>query len=114
MSKQPIEVTVSNRTVIRVIALIIATIFLLRFIENVGHALELIFLSFFLSLALNPVVSWIRRNLHLKSRVTATAIAYLTVIIILGSIIALVVPPLVRQTVDFVSEVPHTVRSLMD
>ena len=41
------EVTVSNRTIVRLLLLGLATIFLLRFIHNVGHSLELIFIAFF-------------------------------------------------------------------
>jgi predicted PurR-regulated permease PerM len=111
---KPTEVSISNRTVIRVILLVVATLFLIRFVSNVSHVLELIFLSFFLSLALNPVVSWFARSLKLKSRVAATAISYLTVLLILGTVISIVFPPLVRQTVDFIQTAPQTISSLND
>jgi predicted PurR-regulated permease PerM len=114
MEPKVTEVTVSNRTVVRVILLIVLTFFGLRFLSNVGHVLSLLFMAFFLSLALNPFVSWFVRKLHLKSRISGTAIAYLSVLIVLGGIIALVFPPLIRQTVDFVSDAPQTIRSLND
>jgi predicted PurR-regulated permease PerM len=107
-----VEVTVSNRTVIRVIALIVLTLLAFRFLSNVGNVLQLLFIAFFLALALNPAVGWIARKLKLKSRAAATGIAYLAVVAVLSLFISYVVPPLVRQTVDFVSNVPHTVESL--
>jgi predicted PurR-regulated permease PerM len=111
---KPTEVTISNRTVVRVIVLIVLTILGLRVLNNISHVLSLIFIAFFLGLALNPFVSWFVRKLHLKSRVTATAIAYLSVLAVLGTMIAIVFPPLIRQTVDFISDAPQTVRSLND
>lgn len=110
--KSPQEVTVSNRTVVRLIMLIVATIFAIRFAISVASVLVLIGISFFLALALNPAVSWIVRKLHLKSRAIATGIAYMVVIFVLGSLISYVVPTLVRQTVEFISDIPSTIDSL--
>lgn len=110
--RHPTEVTVSNRTVVRLILLTLATIVGIRFALSVTNVLVLIFIAFFLALALNPGVSWIARKLRLKSRVTATGIAYLAVIAVLGAMITYVVPPLGRQTVDFVQDIPRTIDSL--
>ncbi|MBA3758699.1 AI-2E family transporter [Candidatus Saccharibacteria bacterium] len=111
-SKYPNEVTVSNRTVVRIILLTIATFLAIRFTSNVANVLVLIFVAFFLALALNPAVGWIARKLQLKSRAAATGIAYLLVLIVLGAFLAYVVPPLVRQTVDFVADAPQTIDNL--
>lgn len=110
--RHPLEVTVSNRTVVRLILLTLVTILGIRFALNVANVLQLIFISFFLALALNPAVSWIAHNLRIKSRAAATGIAYLLVVVILGLFVAYVVPPLVRQTVDFVTDAPETIHSL--
>lgn len=106
------EVTISNRTVVRIILLIVATIIGIRFAGSISNVLVLIFVSFFLALALNPAVSWIARKMGLKSRVTATGIAYLAVIAVIGVFLTYVVPPLVRQTVEFVNDMPETIESL--
>lgn len=109
-----IKVTVSNRTIIRVLLIIIGSFLLLRFVSNAQHALELIFVAFFLSLALNPTVSWIARHLKSKSRVLATGAAYLLVVIVLVGFFSFIVPPLVSQTVDFVKTLPQTLASVKD
>ena len=108
------ELTVSNKTVIRVVLLIAISLLLFRFMMNVSHVLQLIFFAFFLSLALNPAISWIARKLNLKRRVTATGIAYLLVILIITSLSSLIVPSLIRQTYDFVIDAPQTIASLKD
>ncbi len=96
----------------KVILLIIATLFALRFLNMIADVLVLIATAFFLAIALNPAVSWISRRLRKGNRVLATGIAYLIVIAFLIAFFSLVIPPLVRQTVDFVSEIPATLREL--
>lgn len=109
-NKGSINITINNRTIIRVIILAVATLFVLKFIDKVSGPLILIFVSFFLALALNPVVSWIAFRLKSKSRVRATAAAYLLVIAIIVSFAATVIPPLVNQTTQFISDVPTTLQ----
>src|SRR5579864_7057305 len=104
-----VSVSLTNRTIVRTILWISATIILFHFFHKVGHILTLIFSAFFLALALNPIVSWMSRRLRLGSRVTATAAAYVVVIAVLVSFFALVTPPLIRQTRDFIKEVPQLV-----
>jgi predicted PurR-regulated permease PerM len=111
MSSQNVTVTVTNRTILRTILWIVATILVYRFVGRISHGLTLIFASFFLAMALNPVVSWMSRRLKIASRVRATALAYLTVIAIISLFLVLVIPPLVRQTRTFVSSVPSTVQN---
>ncbi len=114
MNKSKVEVTVSNRTIVRVILIVVATFLGIRFVMNISHALTLIFSAFFLALALNPAVSWISKKLRIKSRAAATGIAYLSVLVFLIAFLAAVVPPLVRQTSDFISDLPNTIESVQD
>lgn len=104
-------VSVDNATIIRAIALVVVAIFALQFFHSIVQPLTAIFIAFFLALALNPAVSWIARHLKDKSRVRATGAAYILVITILVGFIALVVPPLVRQTSDFIQNVPDTIQT---
>src|SRR3569833_165646 len=106
---QRVVVTLSNRTILRVIIWMIGVIVLFQFFDRVGGILTLIFSAFFFALILNPVVSFLSRRLKIESRDRATAAAYVLVIAILVGFFALVTPPLVRQTRDFVKEVPSLV-----
>lgn len=107
-----VSVTVSNRTVLRVIALIIIAYIAVKFVIKVDHILELIFISLFLSIAMNPAVTWLARNLKIKSRSIATSIAYLIVVVITVGFFILVIPPLVHQSEIFVSNLPKNINSL--
>ncbi len=105
-----IIINIDSVTVIRVLALVVASLLVLGFLENVVQPLTLIFMAFFLALALNPAVSTIADKLKSKSRMRATGVAYLIVLAFLAAFIAFVIPPLVNQTVDFIKEVPGTIQ----
>jgi predicted PurR-regulated permease PerM len=108
-----VEITISNRTVLRVVMVVFSAILFLAAVKQASHALILIFTAFFLALALNAPVQWIARHLpgNLRGkRSVATAISFLMVIIFLGAFIASIVPPLVRQTQGFIDAAPQLIQ----
>lgn len=110
-----VEITISNRTVFKVIALVIAAGLLLAAVQKASHALILIFTSLFLALALNAPVHWIAEHLPGKrrgSRTLGTAISFLLVVLFLAGFLASIVPPLVRQTDNFIHSAPQLVNDL--
>ncbi|HEX9153394.1 MAG TPA: AI-2E family transporter, partial [Candidatus Saccharimonadales bacterium] len=110
-------ISVSNRTVIRVLLLVVVTMLGLAAIRQASHALILIFTAFFLALALNAPVHWISQRIPGKrrgSRVVATAISFAIVIVALSGFLASVVPPLVRQTNSFIAAAPGIIRDSKD
>jgi predicted PurR-regulated permease PerM len=114
---ESVDVTVSNRTVIRVLLLVIAGVLVLAAVHQARHALILIFTGFFLSLALNGPVHWIAGRLPGKrkgSRAMATAISFILVIALLFGFLASIVPPLVRQTTNFINAAPSLVQQTQD
>ena len=114
MEHHKVTVNVTNRTIVRAILWVVAAIIIYKFVGRIGHELILIFIAFFLALALNPVVSWIGRHLRIRSRGLATAVAYLIVIVAMAAFFAAVTPPLVRQTRTFISSVPQTIENFQN
>lgn len=112
--KADTTISISTETIVKSIALAVLSIVLLRLIGNITHQLTLIGVAAFLALALNPAVTWLTRRLKSRSRPLATGVAYLTVLTLLSGFLFLVVPPLVRQTTDFIQDVPQTIRDLED
>ena len=111
----PLEVTVSNATLFRVAVFVAASFVTYILFRRARHALILIFISFFLTIALNSPVHFIARHLPGKlrgSRVLATSLSYLIVLIVLGAFLASVIPPLVKQTGTFIHEAPHLVNEV--
>lgn len=113
-TQKKVEVTISNRTVLRVIAIVLLTLLAVKFFNNIAQPLTLIFTSFFLAIALNPAVSMISKHLKIKSRAFAVGIAYTTVLVILIAFISAIVPQLFSQTRDFIETLPNTISSLND
>lgn len=93
----------------RIVIIVVLTFLGIMFLGQIAQALILIFLSFFLAVALNPAVSWISKKLRSKSRVRATGVAYVIVLALITGFLILVVPPLMRQTNDFVQTLPDTI-----
>lgn len=111
------EITVSNRTVIRVLALVMASYIFLSAIKTATHALTLIFIAFFLALALNGPVHWLAIRLPGKrrgNRSLATGLSFFVVLALLIGFIASIVPPLVRQTSSFLNAAPGLVKDARD
>lgn len=106
-----VTVNVTNRTIIRTILWVLVAVVLYKFVGRVSHILTIIFASAFLAMALNPVVNSIARFLKIESRIKATSVTYLTVVLLLVGFFALITPPLVRQTRDFIKDVPTIVEN---
>lgn len=107
------ELVISTQTFVKVIMLIVGTVLLLGVLRLTANALLILFIAFFLALALNAPVSWLARHFPGKakgSRVWATSVAFLVVILLLGGFIASLVPPLVRQTQNLIDAAPGLVQ----
>ena len=113
MAKVPkTEMTVSNKTVFRVLGMVFFSLLLLAALQKAAHAISLIFTAFFLALALNAPVHWIAQHLPGKqrgSRTMGTAISFLIVVAFMAGFLASLVPPLVRQTNNFIQAAPNLI-----
>jgi predicted PurR-regulated permease PerM len=104
-----VTINITTETIVKGIILTVLAVLALQFMGNVAHQLRLIIVSLFLALALNPAVTWLTIKLRSKSRIKATGVAYLVVLTVLTSFLALVVPPLIKQTTEFLRDVPQTI-----
>jgi predicted PurR-regulated permease PerM len=114
MSKQHLSSDISTNTFIRfwlVMLGFVATAFIIYLIRD---ALLLIGISAFLAIALNPPVNAIASKLPSRSRVLATAIAYLMVVLLLTGFILTVVPTVSDQMAKFFRTVPSIVQNISD
>lgn len=112
-----VSLTISARTIIKVVVLIIGTILALAALRKASHALLLIFTSVFLAVALNAPVSWIARHIPGKkrgSRVLGTTISFIIVVVLLGAFLASITPPIVRQTQSLINSAPRLIRDVRD
>lgn len=104
-----VHINIPNRTIVRVMIVVVATLIGFSAVRQAQHALTLIFVAFFLALALNGPVQWIARRLPGKrknSRVAGTGLSFLIVLVLMAGFLASIVPPLVRQTSSFINSAP--------
>lgn len=101
-----VRIEIDTRTFVRFWLVVFGFVLAFGLVYFSRDALLLIGLSFFLALALNPPVNYIAKKLPGKSRVGATAIAYVFVMLLLGGFIFTVVPPVVEQSARFAERVP--------
>ncbi len=103
------NINIDTRTFVRFWLVVIGFIVAALAIFYAKNALIILGTALFLALALNVPVSRIARRLPGRSRVGATALAYVAVLIVLGLVMVLVVPPIVQQTAKVIQNVPSIV-----
>lgn len=105
------KIDIDTRTFVRFWLVVFGIGLAALLLYKAQSALIILGVSAFLALALNSPVSFISKRLPGKSRVGATAIAYLAVIIIIGAIMTLVVPAVIQQTAKVAQTIPTVVDS---
>jgi predicted PurR-regulated permease PerM len=113
--EREVWVNISTRNIVRVIVLVAIAFLLWIILKRVAHALILIFAAFFLAMALNSPVHWLAQKIPGKkkgSRALATTISTVFVFLVLASFFASIIPPLSRQTNDFIAAIPHIIREV--
>lgn len=107
-----IRTTVTNRTIFRVLLISLFFIVGVWAIYTARTALTLLGISFFLAIALSRPVNALARRMPKDSRGLATGAAYLVVLSIIGALLYIVVPPLIRQTRQVVENAPKYINDL--
>lgn len=114
---QKVEVVVSTKTILQVVLVVLAVVVGIAAIQKVSHALTLIFVALFLAIGLNAPVHWLAEKLPGKkrgNRTLATSLSFLVILFIFAGFVASIVPPLVKQTGNFIDDVPHLVEDVRD
>jgi len=101
------RIDIDTNTFIRFWLVLIGFALALFAIYSARTALIMLAIAAFLALALNIPVNFIAKYLPSRSRVLATAVAYLAVVAALLAFIFLAVPPIVQQTGKFIDTVPE-------
>ncbi len=112
-----VTLNIPTRMIIKALVLVVATFIGLLAIREASHPLTLIFVAMFLTLALNAPVHWISQHVPGKrkgSRTLATGISFLIVLILITAFLISIVPPLVRQTGNFISNAPALMEQTRD
>ena len=105
------KIDIDTRTFVRFWLVVFGIGLVAALLYKAQTALIILGVSLFLALALNAPVALIAKKLPGKSRVGATAIAYVAVVVIIGAIITLVVPSIIQQSAKVAQTIPEVVQS---
>lgn len=107
-----VRIEIDTKTFVRFWLVVIGFAGAILALYSARTALIILGTSLFLALALNGPVSRLARHLPDRNRTLSTAISFLAVMLFLGAVVFLVVPPIVQQTVKFIDSAPEMVRTL--
>ena len=99
--KAPHQIDLSVATIFKIVALAFLLLAVFRFLNTLLPILLLIITAVFFALALNPAVSRITNYLPSANRNLATGIAFAVVVISILAFLAITVPPIFSQIVEF-------------
>ena len=111
---QKVKISIGTKTMLRFWLVLIGLVLAALIIYRAQVALIIIGISAFLAVALNTPVSKLAHLLPGRSRVVATALSYVAIIILLGALITLVVPPVIEQTAKFTEAMPKIISEVVD
>ena len=108
-----VKIEIDTKTLIRFWLVIFGFIIFAGLIWVAKDVLIMIIIAAFLALALNDPVARITKILpgSNKNRVAATAVAYLTIVLILGTLISLLMPIIADQVKHFSKDLPQIVKN---
>jgi predicted PurR-regulated permease PerM len=105
------KIEIDTRTFVRFWLVVIGFALAAWIIYSARSALTIIGIAFFLAIALSTPVNRLTKILPSKSRALGTAISYIVVLMLLGTFVFLVIPPIVGQTTKFANNVPSLIDS---
>lgn len=105
------KIDIDTKTFVRFWLVILGFAVAALLIYRAQTGLIILGISLFLALALNQPVAMIAKKLPGRSRVGAAAVAYALVVMFLGVIIFLVIPPIIQQTAQFIQRMPAVIDS---
>jgi len=107
------RIDIDTQTFVRFWLVVIGFVAAIYALHLGSNALIILGVSLFLALALNSPVSRIAKRLPGRSRVAATAIAYVAVVLILSAVVFVVIPPIIQQTAQFIQNIPTVVDNII-
>ena len=111
---QKVKISIGTKTMVRFWLVVIGFALAGLIVYKAQVAIIIIGVSAFMAVALNTPVTKLANLLPGRSRVAATALSYVAIVALLGTLITLVVPPVVEQTAKFTSAIPSIANEVVD
>ncbi|HVE81168.1 MAG TPA: AI-2E family transporter [Candidatus Dormibacteraeota bacterium] len=105
---------VSNRTVIRILAIAVGFFIVLWLLLQVQRELIWVATASFLALTLNPAVVWLQQYMPKKNRLAAIGSVFILMGLVVAAISSILIPPLLTQSQKMVQELPVLIDDMRD
>lgn len=105
---------ISNKTILRILGLITLFAGTIYVAFLLHRQITWVIIALFFTLALNPVVEFVRRYMPKKSRVIASALVVFGSFAVGLAVIAAFIPSIVNQTTNLVNDFPETVKAVSE
>lgn len=109
-----VRIEIDTKTFVRFWLVVIGFLFVILAAYMARTALIILAAAAFLALALSGPVNYLTRYIPGRSRVGASAVAFSAVVLFIGMVIFLVVPPITEQTVKFINNAPEMVEAVSE
>lgn len=107
MEKKSLNIHIDRATIFFIIAVGLG----LKFLQLTADILLILFISYLISVAVNPFVNFLKIKLRIP-RGLSTAIILLTILLFLVTAIGSMIPPLLTETTNFFEQLPSIVAKL--
>lgn len=107
-----VRIEIDTKTFIRFWLVVFGFAFVILAVYLARTALIIIGAAAFLALALSVPVNRLTKYIPGKSRIGATAVAFVSIVVFIGLMMFLVVPPIVDQTIRFINAAPEMITSI--
>lgn len=104
-----VRIDIDTNTFVRFWLVVIGFAFAIFMIYMARTGLIVVAGAAFLALALSGPVNLLRKYIPGRSRIGATAVAFLSIIAIIGMFLVLIVPPVIEQTAKVVDSTPQLI-----
>jgi predicted PurR-regulated permease PerM len=105
-----VELTVSNRTLLRLLAVSTAFLLVAWLLWEIRDVLQMLLVAGFLALALNPAVTWF--ELRGLRRGRAVAVVFVVTLVVVGGVLTVVFAPLYEEVRKFADDIPGYIDDL--
>jgi len=107
-----VKIEIDSSTFIRLFLVAAGFVLAAFLLWRLMPSLMIVFVSFFFAMALNPPVSALANRLPGHSRILATTVSYVVVLAIIGFFVYVAIPPIVRQTSNFIANLPALIEQV--
>lgn len=107
-----VKIDIDSSTFVRLFLVAAAFVVGAYLLWKLTPSLMIVLISLFLAMALNPPVSALANKLPGHSRILATTVSYIIVLAIIGFFVYVAIPPIVRQTTNFINSLPSYIEQV--